>query len=69
MLIIMRVHVLGEGAVGAKGQGHQDPVEVTPLVDPAAVATERVKLVIRDQVGLQVLFPVPDALHFVVGVA
>ena len=51
---------------GTHRHRHHHLVQVRPLVDPTPVLSERVQLVVGDQVGLEVLLPVADTLHPVV---
>lgn len=66
---VATVHVLNKVTVGPYAHAHQDLVQVCTLVHPASVFGEGIQLVIGDQVGLQVLLPVSDALQSVIGVA
>lgn len=61
-------HVLLESAVRPQCLRHVDLGQVGALVNPAAVAAERVEFVVSDQVRSQVLFPIADALELVIGI-
>lgn len=60
-------NILLDVTEGTDRHGHENDIEVGTLVDPASVTTVGVETVVGDEIRLEILLPVSDALHLIIG--
>ena len=56
---ISAVYILNQITIGSNRHTHEHFVQIGSLVDPTAVFSKSVQLVISDQIGFQIFFPIP----------
>lgn len=66
--IVPRGHVLLQVAERTQRLRHKHSVQVSALVNPASVFTERVQRIERNEIGFEILFPISDTFETVIGI-